>query len=162
MLSRRSLKAFGWWWIIGLVTILLLPVQILFRNNKSNLINQAVILLSPWRDLRKYLIAQAKHETANFTSNIYRKTNNPLNMGHAFKRKQLGHLAEGVFERGSTYPMQAYRNDTQGFQDMFLWYAYGNFPKSVGSAAEYVSELKKRKYFNQDEATYLAAFQRWL
>jgi len=87
-------------------------------------------------------------------------------MGHARKRKQLGDPnPSDVFEGGglaNPLPIQKYRNDTQGFRDMFLWYKYGNFPKSVKSPEEYVSELKKRKYFSTSEDVYLRAMQKWL
>jgi len=154
--------------ILGLPGILSAGVvaMYLWVNNKANPINQAVILISPWRNLRPYLIAQAKLESENFTSNIYRKTNNPLAMGHARVRKQLGDPnPSDVFERGSTLSIQKYRNDTQGFRDMFLWYSqFKNppFPKSVGNAAQYVRELKKRHYFGLDEALYLKGVENWL
>jgi len=102
-------------------------------------------------------MAQAKLESADFTSNIYNKTNNPLGMGKAYKRKQLGEVSSSnVFEAGHTNPIQKYRNDTQGFRDMFLWYEYGNFPTSVPNAATYVRELKNRRYFGAPEDAYLA------
>jgi len=166
--SRKVVKLLG---IVGLPVLLLLAVvatpliMYLFVNNKANPINQLTIALSKWRKLRKYLIAQAKLESGNFKSNIYRKTNNPLAMGHAIKRKQLGDPSpSGIFEGdgGSGLNIQKYRNDTQGFRDMFLWYAYGNFPTSVTTAQEYVRELKKRKYFSLNEQDYLDGLQSYL
>lgn len=166
--SRKGVKLFG---IIGLggITLLLgvgiLLTMYLFVNNKANLINQLTIRLSKWRNLRKYLIAQAKLESGNFNSNIYRKTNNPLAMGHATKREQLGDPSpSGIFEGdgSSGLSIQKYRNDTQGFRDMFLWYEYGNFPTSVNNAADYVRQLKKRKYFGLNEDKYLAGLEAML
>jgi len=166
--SRKGVKLFG---IIGLGGIALLLgagvplIMYLFVNNKANLINQLTIQLSKWRKLRKYLIAQAKLESGDFGSNIYKKTNNPLAMGHATKRKQLGDPSpSGIFEGdgSSGLSIQKYRNDTQGFRDMFLWYAYGNFPTSVDSAEEYVRQLKKRNYFGLDESAYLKGLESYL
>jgi len=124
-----------------------------------------MIRLSRWKNLREYLIAQAKLESGNFDSNIYRKTNNPLAMGHATKRKQLGDpTPSGIFEGDgrSRLSIQKYRNDTQGFRDMFLWLEYGNFPTSVNSAKDYVRELKKRRYFGLNESEYLAGLNSYL
>ena len=140
----------------GLLIILLLAVlaMYLYLNNKANPINQALILLSPWRNHRKYLIAQAKLESANFTSPLYQKNNNPLGMGHATKGRaasQLGEDSDYVIEGQS---MQKYRNDTQGFRDMFDWYRYTNFPKKVSSVGEYVAELKRRGYFTLAQSQY--------
>jgi len=153
------------------VTILGLPVTLsagiaalyLWANNKAGPINQAVILLSKYRNLRKYIFAQAKLESGNFQSNIYRRTNNPMAMGKAYKRRQLGEKSNsGVFERGHSNPMQRYRNDTQGFRDLFLWFDYGRFPTSVGSIEQYVRELKKRWYFGLSEEEYLRRIKEWL
>ena len=168
MPQRRSSKGLRLFTILGLPVTLSAGIMAMYLwvNNKANPINQAVILLSPWRNLRPYIIAQAKLESENFNSNIYRKTNNPLAMGHARKRKQLGDpQASDVFERGSTLSIQKYRNDTQGFRDMFLWFEqFQNppFPRSVPNAASYVRELKKRHYFGLDEALYLKGVEHWL
>jgi len=168
-MPRRVLsKALKLLTILGLPGILSAGVALayLFLNNKANPINQAVILMSKYRNLRPYLIAQAKLESENFTSNIYRKTNNPLGMGKAYKRPQLGEQSSsGVYERGHTNPIQRYRNDTQGFRDMFLWYdQFKNppFPRYVPNAAAYVRELKKRGYFGLNEALYLKGVEHWL
>jgi len=166
MSAKRLPKVLKFVTMIGLLPILLIGGVIalyLWMNNKANPINQAVLFLSPYRNLRKYIIAQAKLESADFTSNIYRKTNNPLGMGKAYKRKQLGELASSeVFEQGHTNPIQKYRNDTQGFRDLFLWFDYGNFPKSVGSLYEYVDELKKRRYFGAPVDAYAKGMGRYL
>jgi len=84
-------------------------------------------------------------------------------MGHARIRKQLGDAnPSGVFEGGSDLDIQKYRNDTQGFRDMFLWYDYGNFPTIVSSPEDYVRELKKRKYFSLSESKYLEGLKAFL
>jgi len=86
-------------------------------------------------------------------------------MGHAIKRKQLGDPSPSdIFEggRSSGISIQRYRNDTQGFRDMFLWYEYGNFPSSVDSAKDYVRELKRRKYFSLSESEYLEGLEAML
>lgn len=163
MRSVRSRKVVKLLWIIGLPVILLsgLIVQILFRNNRANLINQTYLRLSKYRKLRKYIIAQAKLESANFTSSIYKRTNNTFGMQHPKKRPAVGYESD-VYEGGMTTPVQAYRNDTQSFQDLLLWMDYGRFPRSVASAAEYVAELKKRGYFTSKESDYLKGLNFYL
>jgi len=104
-------------------------------------------------------MAQAKLESGNFSSNIYRQTNNPLGMGHASRRRQLGKISDIIHEGGN---IQKYRNDTQGFRDMFLWYEFGNFPRSVANAAEYVNQLKRRRYFSLSESEYLKRLENYL
>jgi len=86
-------------------------------------------------------------------------------MGHARVRKQLGDPNEsGIFEGdgSSGLSIQKYRNDTQGFRDMFLWYDFTKFPKSVSDATQYVRELKRRKYFGLNESEYLKGLEAWL
>jgi len=160
----RSLKAVKFVTTAGLPIILFLVVTPLYlwNNNKSNPINQLVILLSKWRNLRRYLIAQAKLESANFTSNLYRKNNNVMGMGHATKGRaasQLG-INSGIGHEGMT--MQKYRNDTQSIRDMFDWYRFTRFPSRVRDPEQYVAELKKRGYFSLSESAYLNRLREWL
>lgn len=148
--------------MLGLPILLLvsLVLMYLFRNNKANPINKSVIWLSPYRKLRPYLLAQARLESGDFESNIYNLTNNPLAMNHAYQRDQLGDPEpSGIGEAGSDGDIQVYRNDTQGFRDMFLWFKYTRFPTHVRDAADYVRNLKQRGYFEANEAEYLRGLE---
>jgi len=161
----RLPKAVRSFTILGLpITLLLgvLAVLYLFVNNKANPINQLVILSSKWRNLRKYLIAQARLESANFTSNLYRNNNNAMGMGHATKGRAASQLGtnSSIGHEGQT--MQKYRNDTQSFRDMFDWYRFTRFPRSVTGPEQYVAELKKRDYFSLAESVYLNRLREWL
>jgi uncharacterized FlgJ-related protein len=107
------------------------------------------------------MFAQAKHESANFTSNLYKLTNNCFGMTHPVKRPAVGYESKH-FEGGNSRPLQAYRNDTESFVDLMLWMDYTKFPETVANAEQYVSEMKKRGYFTASEASYLKAFKKWL
>jgi uncharacterized membrane protein YgcG len=158
--SRKGLKLLM---IIGLPIILLslLLIQYLFRNNKSNLLNRAVVYFSKYRALSPYIFAQAKLESANFTSNLYKKINNAFGMGHPTKRPALGRASD-LSELNSTYKLQAYRNDTQSVKDFLLWLDYNNFPVRVSDSSQYVALMKSKNYFTSKESDYLKGLNSYL
>ena len=125
-----------------------------YLNNQDNWVNRLVIWLSKYRKLSPYIFAQARLESANFTSNIYRKNNNAFGMTHPTKRPSLGDTSK-VYESNGTIPMQAYRNDTQSFRDFILYLKYFNYPTTVSGADEYVKILKSKGYFTAPESDYL-------
>lgn len=83
-------------------------------------------------------------------------------MGHATMGRAASQLGENSTFGHEGQTMQQYRNDTQGFRDMFDWYRFTRFPKSVSGPAEYVSELKKRRYFSLNESQYLKRLEQWM
>jgi len=83
-------------------------------------------------------------------------------MGHATKGRAPSQLGERGTKKYEGQYMQAYRNDTQGFRDMFDWYRFTRFPKSVTNAGEYVYELKQRGYFTLNENQYLKRLEGWM
>lgn len=131
-----------------------------WKNNQATLLNKLYLFLTKYRALSPYILAQAKLETANFTSNLYKKTNNAFGMQHPVKRPAVGYESDS-FEGGMERHLQAYRNDTQSIQDLLLWMDYTKFPKRVSGAEQYVRELAIRKYFTAKESDYLKGLNSW-
>lgn len=111
------------------------------------------------------MIAQAKHETANFTSNIYRTHNNMFGMKHPSIRKSVGEKGD-LSPDGGYY--QRYINDTQSVRDLMLWMDAVRFPVAVSSPEEYVTRLDDlgdgpggRSYFG-DAKIYLGGLKHYL
>lgn len=146
--SRKVFKLLG---IIGLLIILLLTLSKLIKKRKAGLWNRIVIKFSKYRSLEKYIIAQARFETADFTSKVYNTDYNMFGMKGATKRKQLGEPGL-VASDGGRY--QHYKNDTQSLRDLFLYFDYVKFPITVGGTEQYSSELKTRGYYTADQQTY--------
>lgn len=165
MRYQRSQKGRKLLMKIGLLTILLAGLIILllylYRNNKANLLNRGVVFFSKYKSLSPFIFAQARLESGNFNSNLYRALNNAFGMGHAVKRKQLGERSSSR-ELNGKIDLQKYRNDTQSLRDLFLWMDYTKFPVRVTGADQYVRELKNRNYFESKESDYLKGLNVYL
>lgn len=69
-------------------------------------------------------------------------------MKNASRREQLGSEITGT-------PFRKYYNLDQCVRDLVLWLEFTKFPTSVISLNQYVSQLKKRSYFEEPIGTYL-------
>jgi flagellum-specific peptidoglycan hydrolase FlgJ len=138
--------------IIGLVIILLLMLQ---KKSAMGLKNKAILLVSKYRALMPYVVAQAKLETANFTSKVYKVDNNMFGMKVGSSKLPGLMSPEGDYYRH-------YNNDTESLIALLEWFEYKKFPVTVGSAAEYAQGLKDRNYYGAPVALYQKNLELWL
>jgi hypothetical protein len=109
-------------------------------------INQGLNLGSR-SSLLPYIDAQAQHETGNFTSRLATDQNNLFGMKKPYIRAFLG-TAKGAGE------FLKYKDRAESVQDLILWMEHTGFPETVSGSADYVQQLKKRKYFEDNLGTY--------
>lgn len=107
-----------------------------------------------YKNLQKLIIAQSKVESANYTSDLYKRSNNAFGMKNAYLRPQIGFK---VFND----PYRHYDSLDESIKDFLLYLNYFNFPTSL-TASEYVSTLKDFGYFESSESDYLKALKSWL
>ncbi len=142
----------------GLVFLLLSPVLLLLSKtgrqklmNTRNSIGEDLfyILLGLGINITlcKYLVAQAAHETANFTSKIFKLNNNLFGMKLPKVR-----LTTAI---GEKYGHAVFKSLEDSAEDMAFYLAANrmNFIK-YKSLDEYIEDLKSRKYFEADLETY--------
>lgn len=144
------------------ILLIALGIFLISIRQKSNPAAwKKVIRRSRHSDLEKYLIAQSKLESANYTSRLFREVNNTFGMNCVRKRQtnQTGCTA-AEFDGGMSKGI--YHTVTDSFIDMLIWLDYTNFPESVSSAQDYVNELGKRKFFGTSKANYLKALNSYL
>jgi len=115
--------------------------------------------MSKYRALMPFILAQAKHETGNFTSNLYLKNNNLFGMKLPTRRPTVA--TKGLMSPEGNY-YAAYSSDGESIRDLFLWMDYTKFPTMVKNANEYASELKQRAYFGDSLANYQNALNKFL
>jgi hypothetical protein len=119
--------------------------------------------VSKYRDLIPYLEAQAKLETANYTSNVYKKLNNLFGMKMPKERPTTA-TASNIIAEGRPYAK--YENNDSSIKDMILYLDYVGFPHSVPNAEAFVRELFKRSYFGSGQLfeyhNYLKNIKYWL
>ena len=142
--------------VVGLLIILLVMV-----NAKAmGLKNRAIILLSKYRLLLPYIVAQAKHETGNFKSEVYLTDHNMFGM--KFINGARGQVATSGLPSPEGDHYAHYASDTDSLNDLLLWFDYEKFPTSVTDAGQYATELKNRNYFTAGLSSYVKALLGWL
>ena len=107
------------------------------RKAKPN--NSLWLLLSKYRKYADWIEAQARHESANYTSQVYKRANNPFGMKNAEKRKQLGKKLDGDVYRH-------YRNIGEAIQDYILYLKEFKVPSNIGTAKSYFALLQQQGY----------------
>src|ERR1041385_5438982 len=132
----QSLKVLKLLVITGLLISLALSLR---TKSKFSPLGVLYILFSPhWRLLR-YIIAQAKVESANFTSNVYLTDNNMFGM----KQNSRPYDTPGlVAPDGGRYAH--YKNDFDSIRDFVAYLAQTNFPTTVPGVEQYALEMKTR------------------
>lgn len=101
-------------------------------------------------NLAKWAMAQAAHETGNFTSNIFILNNNCYGMKYAGQSTALGE------KNGYAY----YNNIEESAIDLIKWYTRRrnnilSLPLYISNITDYVKFLKNNRYFEADETEYL-------
>lgn len=133
------------------------------QNQKAGTINRQVIAQSEYGSYADFVIAQAKHESANFTSKVYREDNNPFGMKWFPRRNSLGTKgtpAPASEGKGMFYTR--YDNDTLAFKDLLKWFRINRFPIGLTTVEEYAKALKAEGYYGDTVANYTKALKKWL
>jgi uncharacterized FlgJ-related protein len=94
----------------------------------------------------RFVVAQAAHETANFTSKIFLENNNLFGMKLALVRKTT---ATGQKNGHATYT-----NLRDCVKDFTIYYNTMGYLKVYSSVGSYVAALKKKAYFEADQTVY--------
>jgi len=104
--------------------------------------------------MKSLIVAQSKVESANYSSDLFLRSNNAFGMKNASRREQLGEP-----ESGTDY--RKYKNLSESIQDFVLYLKAVNFP-TVFDVNTYVRELKKRGYFESSQSDYIKAMESWM
>lgn len=116
-------------------------------------------------DLANLLVSQSKHETNDYTSNLFKKYNNAF--GYAYyggSNYQTG--AGSVADNGQ--PIAAYSSIEDSVQEIVDWIYRrvkdGKFPADLSvikTPAQYASYLKNAGYYGDTLQNYLNGLVRW-
>jgi len=110
--------------------------------------------------MRKLIIAQAKHESGNFRSKLFKKHNNLFGMMHPRVRPTLskGSLARAEGRAGYA----SFETIENSVQDYILWMKFNDLPTTFSSPKDYASTLKSKRYFTDDLSRYTKALEKHL
>jgi hypothetical protein len=99
----------------------------------------------------QYITAQAAHETANFTSYIYRNNYNPFGMTFQGQKEASGEKNGYAYYHNYSLSVDDYKR---------LFKSYGLV--EMGTVESFVDLLKKHGYFKATKAEYLAGVKWFL
>ena len=94
------------------------------------------------------ILAQAKHETGNFTSDLFKKQNNAFGMGEPHARISTDlDINETGFAEYSSLELSVI--------DLILWYKATQFRWNlISTPSDYARELKFHNYYEDSIANY--------
>lgn len=149
---------------------------------RFRLILNQLLLKSKYSNLARYWYDLAKMETANFSSNLFLKSNNPWGMKLPEKRQTTAKGATtgatgrdasnwydwlwtpGIIKAEVNKSREWAKYDTleEAVKDIILWMDYTAFPTATPSLLTFVQELKKRGYFGGEEVdSYYKKIKAW-
>lgn len=113
-----------------------------------------------YKHLLPYIIAQAKLESANFTSDLFKKENNMFGMNEVKDRQttQIGRSSkqyEGMWKG-------KYFNLSKSALDQLLYLRSTKFPANEQSLMTFAENMKQRGYFTGDSTKYYNALNSWM
>jgi len=128
---------------------------------KENL-NWSIIEESEFGQLRPFIEAQAKHETGNFTSALFKNANNLFGMQKVRKRKnfQNGSIKG---EGGKQFGVYSSPNDAlKDYLEYLRQWKKKKFPKKIRKLETYIQQLKQRHYFGDSYLNYFNGVKSFL
>lgn len=137
--------------------LLIALVRSLRKKAKFGLLGRAYVLFSAYRKLLPYIIAQAKVETGNFSSNVYQVDNNLFGM----KVNSRPFETPGLMSpEGNRYAH--YTSDLYSIVDFVAWLGQTRFPTQVSGVEQYAIEMKQRGYYGPSAFLYQQNLELWL
>lgn len=139
------------WQRLLIISLAVLPIFLYIQKRKKAMIrplNSKSLERSKFKGLTKYIEAMARHETGNYQSDLFKRANNMFGMRVPKVR---------TFERvGTSNNYSVYCCTDQSIRDLILWMEFTKFPPLVRDSLDFVSELKRRAYFEDSIGNYLA------
>lgn len=103
-------------------------------------------------------VAVAKHESANFTSRLFRSVNNPFGMQHPRVRKTT---SIGPFDLGREGKMASYKSVADAARDLVFYLEAFKYPKDFETVDQLVAFMKSKGYFTDSVSNYLNGVKKW-
>lgn len=128
----------------------------LFRQKFSQKTSQFnEISKAGYPNLEKFIIAQSKFETGNFSSPIFKENNNLFGMKLPKSRSTTA-IGEN---RGHA----KFSNTRDSVIDLTMWLnMYKSQAQKITTLSEYVAFLKSKRYFEDSITNYLNGLKKWL
>jgi hypothetical protein len=136
---------------LAVLAILFVALFLVLRSRKNQTMKDK---LTYWlrfagftHEMTKILVAQAAHETGNFTSPVFLANNNFFGMRHPKIRRTLS--------RGSNLGHAKFDSLQDSVNDFAIWWTYFNMPREALNIEDYVLLLKQKGYYEAPVSEYL-------
>lgn len=139
--------------------VIYLPEIVVIAKPYDQILREVFISNGISPEMTEILIAQAKHESANFTSNLFVNTNNAFGMMHPYKRPTTSLGPFGRAEGRNGYAK--YRCIEESAEDIMLYLKARNIP-DYKLPRQYIKHLKKKHYFEDSYYKYAKSVERCL
>lgn len=126
------------------------------RNSRAIL---SVVQPTKYSKYGPWIVAMARHESGNFTSELFEKNLNAFGMGIPKKRKFLGQPSTLIVEG---QPMAKYNSIQQSTLDLLELFKFNNFPTNLKSVNQFAGELKADGYYTDTVSNYSRALRSFL
>ena len=117
-----------------------------------------------WEPISDFIVAQAKHESANFKSSLYLKNKNPFGMGRPSRRATTDNRKVNTVTEGNV--MASYDSVRDATKDLILWLEqFRSNPidlDKIKSPYRYAQALKSRNYYTDSLSNYYNGLKGWL
>ena len=110
------------------------------------------------------IVAQSKHESANYTSNVFKANNNAFGMKQPKVRPttSIGGGTAAPSSEGTT-PYARYKDVADSAKDLVLWLQYNRVDLSgVTTAQQYATILKDKGYYGNTMSEYITGVTYYL
>lgn len=157
--SQQFRKQWKSWLIGGLLCLAALLGLIVWirKSDPQTVIRSTFSKAGMSEKLIRWWTAIAKHETAGFTSRVYREGNNLFGM----KLPRGTTTAVGELPYGERQAI--FRNITDSAKDQLLYMTKRfNYPADFASFLDLVTYMKQRGYFEDSLENYYNAARKWL
>lgn len=151
-MSRKSQTLSVWVWTLAL------PIGLLFLLSRRKTW-EGVIAKSEYGKYLPWIVAQAKHETGNFTSNLYKNHSSLFGMKVPSRRPFDGSPGP-LAPDGGRYA--SYSSYAQSAKDYLNLLRFNRFPTNLSTLSGFVSALKADGYFTDTYDNYYNGLKRFL
>lgn len=110
-------------------------------------------------DTARMIVAQAVHETGNFTSELFVKGNNAFGMKLPRRRNTLA-VDRGLRVEGD--PAASFNTIEDSVDDLLVWLDFNSLPLNYGNLDDYIAAIRRKGYFTDTYIRYLTAVRRRL
>ena len=110
-------------------------------------------------DTARMIVAQAVHETGNFTSELFARGNNAFGMKLPRRRNTLA-IDRGLKVEGD--PAASFNSVEDSVDDLLLWLDFNSLPINYSTLEDYIAAIRRKGYFTDTYIRYLTGVRRRL